>query len=320
MTKVVLPNNNNYNHNKSKNALLLPLVPEEPVTKDKHNSTQMELATNPADWDASPKYKKYVTTLKGGETVRQVIDWYKDVKEVLYGMGLDEGLPQHQMVKTMLANSPLNLYQVELVKKQMARRQEAADAAQAGAPAQAIMAQELSRHTEPEDVKAALEHMMTEIHPRQVHARVKRYLRRECRKPADMSVKKYVQHLDRLNDTELELLPPFGANQKLNQDELLDIILFGTPKSWQREMDRQGKDPHLMTVAEVVEFMEQIEAAEDFDANKTTPKDKSKDKSKGKGNPKKDGSSGGKRDAYCLIHGQCSHTSDQCTVLQTRTH
>ena len=43
-----------------------------------------------------------------------------------------------------------------------------------------------------------------------------------------------------MNMGELEMLPPFRADQVLSNDELLDIILYGTPKGWQKEMDRQG--------------------------------------------------------------------------------
>ena len=75
---------------------------------------------------------------------------------------------------------------------------------------------------------------------------------------------------------ELEMLPPFRANQVLSNDKLLDIILYGTPKSWQKEMDRQGFNPLLHTLNEVVDFMEQIEASEDFDASKNNGQDKKK--------------------------------------------
>ena len=97
-------------------------------------------------------------------------------------------------------------------------------------------------------------------------------------------------------------------------DELLDIILFGTPKSWQKEMDRQGFDPMIKTLSEVTNFMEQIEAAEEFEP-KPNNNDKSKHKSsaKGKGYSK---TPNGNSKPFCMYHGQCNHTSEECTVLQ----
>ena len=53
----------------------------------------------------------------------------------------------------------------------------------------------------------------------------------------DMKVRIYMQHLLRMKMGELEMLPPFRADQILSNDELLDIVLYGTLKSWQKEMD-----------------------------------------------------------------------------------
>ena len=72
------------------------------------------------------------------------------------------------------------------------------------------------------------------------------------------------------------MLPPFRADQVLSNDKLLDILLYGTPTSWQREMDSQGFDPLLHTFNEVVDFMEQIEASEDFEVSKNNGHDKKK--------------------------------------------
>ena len=93
---------------------------------------------------------------------------------------------------------------------------------------------------------------------------VKRYLRRECRKPADMKVRAFCQHLLRVNEDELLALPPFGTNQTMSEDELIDIMLYATPRSWSCEMDRQGFDPVVKNLAEVVQFMERIEQSEDL--------------------------------------------------------
>ena len=84
-------------------------------------------------------------------------------------------------------------------------------------------------------------------------------------------------------------------------------------------MDRQGFDPMIKTFSEVVNFMEQIEAAEEFEPKPNNNNDKSKHKSsaKGKGNyskASKGNANGG--DKYCLHHGWSSHTSEECTVLQ----
>jgi hypothetical protein len=52
----------------------------------------------------------------------------------------------------------------------------------------------------------------------------------------------------------------------LSNAELLDIILFGIPKSWVKEMDKQDFDPFLREdIQVVIQFCERMESAEDND-------------------------------------------------------
>ena len=67
-----------------------------------------------------------------------------------------------------------------------------------------------------------------------------------------------------MNSQEFTHLPPWKANQQLPDEEILDIILFGIPKSWEKEMDRQGFDPLDQSLANVVAKLEDIESAEVF--------------------------------------------------------
>ena len=100
--------------------------------------------------------------------------------------------------------------------------------------------------------------------PRNALQRVKRYLARECIKPTDWSVRDYYQRLCYMNAVELPLLPPFGARPDhcFSEAELKEILLFVTPPEWQREMDRMGFDPTISTNVQVLNFMENLEAAE----------------------------------------------------------
>jgi len=77
-------------------------------------------------------------------------------------------------------------------------------------------------------IELSLRQMLTQLMPRRILAQAKRYLRRECRMPKDMKVKIYLQHLIRYNTTELMNLPTFGQDQGLTDDEVMDILLYGT--------------------------------------------------------------------------------------------
>ena len=125
------------------------------------------------------------------------------------------------------------------------------------------------------------------------------------------------QLLLHINNSKLPFLPPFNPSQNLPPDEIVDVLICATPKSWLHEMDRQSFDPVSKSPIQVVDFMERIEQSEDFDgqvidrlqkSNSTNGKNKNK-----KQRTKGDVALGSK---FCLKHGNCSHTSDECEVLK----
>ena len=127
----------------------------------------------------------------------------------------------------------------------------------------------LSKRYGPEVVGDLLNKVVKNLLPNKTLQRVKRHLRREARNLVDMSAKQHIMHICRINTEEIACCPPaFDQNQCSTDDEIIDILLWNTPKCWQREMDPQGFDPPTKTVAEVAEFMERIEMSEDFDGNK----------------------------------------------------
>ena len=97
--------------------------------------------------------------------------------------------------------------------------------------------------------------------------------------------------------------PPFN-------NELLDVILFGTPKSWQKEMEQQGCDPMGQPLHEVVDFLENIKASEDFEVTKETKKKNTFGKSKGS-------SSSG--ELHFMLHGKGNHAVEDCVKLKAES-
>jgi len=102
----------------------------------------------------------------------------------------------------------------------------------------------------PQVVKDSLNKVVKNLLPNKTLQRVKQCLRCEARKPVDMGVKQCIMHVCRIDTKEIARCPPaFDDTQCLTPNEIIDILLFGTPKSWQRKMDRQGFDPLAKTVA-----------------------------------------------------------------------
>ena len=244
-----------------------------------------------------------------------MLRWVNDSSQVITGLNVTDGPAQYNMYLNMLQGTALALFKQEADKA--ARTVLDAAILAAGRDANARQAVRLAGyipHLTTEMVLTAKRATLSALIPNKVVAMVKRFLRRECRKPADMKVRTYYQHLVRMNQDELPMLPPFGNEQHLKDDEVVDILCYGTPKSWSREMDRQGFDPLIHTPVQVVDFLERIEQSEDFDGQKVDHSQKTNGNGK-KGSSKKqsNGKPGGK---YCMLHGKGSHTTEECHTLK----
>ena len=126
-----------------------------------------------------------------------------------------------------------------------------------------------------------------------------------------MKTHQYWAHIICINNEELPLLPPFKPNQSIPVDELVDILIWATPKSWYKEMTHQGFDPFTNPASAVLNFCECMEETEDFDPVKSQGKDDKKKKSPSK----KDGS---KHQEYCMLHGYGGHATGDCKSLKAQ--
>ena len=128
-----------------------------------------------------------------------------------------------------------------------------------------------------------------------------------------MKVRRYYLNLLCVNNKELPNLPPFSQDNMLSNNELLDILLFGTPRSWQKEMDRQNFDPLVNGLAASVDFMEAVESTEEFEPIK--PKAKSTPNTKKKSSDQDDK----KAPHCCEQHGpNCTHDTKDCRFLNNK--
>jgi hypothetical protein len=133
------------------------------------------------------------------------------------------------------------------------------------------------------------------------------------RKPIEMSVREFFNHLVHINAMELPKLPPFQADQSLAEDELIDILLFAFPKSWQGEMERQGFDPITRSPTDVMKFCERLESADALEGKFQKVAKDGKTNGKNKPNKKAKASDGEK---YCHFHGKGNHNSNDCKTLK----
>ena len=313
---------------------ILPLVPEDGEYDEEDGSKcgSFKLLSNPAD-AASAKYSFRMGYADGSQSVRFHIQWAKNVLKVLRGLAITTGPNQLQMVNQMCLGDVLTSFQDSVRRFQdearVIRATTAADALGAHDPTAETQAEWEARReiayrtnvTAPvSDPTTAMVTMSARfaagsVLPYKALERQKRFMRRKMRKPVDMKIRQYVSHLTRINSDELPHMPPFLPDQQLSGDEILDIVMFGIPKSWEKEMAKQDFDPFRngATLRQLVEFCERLEAVEDtptVQRNNTTTSNK---KTKFQGNKGKTIKPEGK---WCAFHESNTHDTSECTVLK----
>lgn len=322
--KVVLPKETN--GDKKKFLPPLPLATEEVPELEPHRSSKFKLRTNPGQND-SPTYDFHMVKLDGSESLRVALRFTRDILKVFVGLDITTDAAKHRLYEEMLTSEALNQYKNGVATAQdlafETARNDAYDAAIAAGrdhPA-AQVAMDAVDVPDPDGnmITAGMKQVVTYMSPHKVLTKQKRWMRRFCRKPAGMPIRTFANHVTQINNDELPMLPPFlGVAQRLSNDEIIDIVLNGIPRSWLREMDKQGFDPCEYELTQVIDFCERMESAEDFEPARDGGKTKSNDgrvPKKGSSS-KKSKSDGGK---YCLLHGNNgSHNTDDCMVLKNQ--
>jgi hypothetical protein len=301
----------------------LPLVPLDRKAPARDECQEFALKADPANPD-SLEYKFHMRHLRGTEDARGIMAWVDDIQRVIAGLGIADPIPAYSLYTQCMRGTALSTFET-IVRTKCADARSTALAAAADDPAREAVRNRTDASFYDNDILAdSLNWLMTQLMLDHILRHTKRYLRCRCRKPADMKVRTFYQHMANMIHNELPRLPPFAANQSLANDEIIDILLFATPNSWQVEMEKQNWDPMDHTVTEVVNFMERIENAEDMVRKGTIVNDNGNNKKKSAkkktgGNNSNRSSNNGDSDntKFCVIHGwNNSHTTEQCRVAK----
>lgn len=314
----------NEGHVKKLTAPVLPLLDEVSDAKiPKDRISSFSLRTNPADND-SLTFQVYVPHLYGTEPIRAAIKHWHTMKKVFTGMNITSGKQAIALVDgvtkdtafTYFSNKVVEIAEQLLLDAQELRRQDRLTAGDSAAVAEiaalAIAQPDLTML----QIDEAFEAMITVMAPSRALEKARRYLRRNCRKPTGMTTRDYVARLEHINTKELTALPPFQRSNMLATSEMIDIILFGVPNVWEKEMAKQAFDPLSGTLEALVTFCEKLESAEEFDkVAKPGANHQSNKKSKSDYSKRNNGNKGELK--YCSHHGKnTTHSTNECKVLK----
>jgi hypothetical protein len=147
------------------------------------------------------------------------------------------------------------------------------------------------------------------------------------RKPIQMTVREYFSRAEDIHAMMSKFPTDGGLNPVLVEAERLDIYEQHLPKRWQDNLYALGYDPMGSTLVELIEQAERQETIDALNPTKKSenvnqnPNKKSHSPAPKKGKYQSDKTHSNRQpdkkgNKYCLIHGQCAHDSNDCTLLK----
>jgi hypothetical protein len=234
-----------------------PIPLERPAVKElkKQEYLTMKLRSDPTDAN-SQTYDLTIQFFRTG-TPEEWLLFQRDLHRVLTGQNITTGPQKFTMIRRLITGDTLAVFNKA--------------------------AQEHGNETNATFLRC-LQDVTNHIFPQRALAFQKRYMRRYLRKPKDMTTREFAARLSELNQY-LKQFPPFEDNQEIDDEELIDIMEFGIPNSWQTNMVLQGFDPLDNTLADLVAFCKRHEFME-VNSEKNNI-DNAKPKGKGSGDSDK---------------------------------
>lgn len=240
------------------------------------------------DVEGSATYDLPIPYFKTG-TAEEFLRWKRNVHRALTGQNVTTGPGQYNLTRKLMDGDALMVFNLK--------------------------ATEVGNETVT-NYKIVMAAVTAHVFPLKALQTQKRYMRRFLRKPRDMKAREFVSRVCEINELLTEF-PEADEASKLPRDELLDLMEFGMPGSWQKAMILQDFDPVSHSIAEFIGFCERLELTEpesnriekkvSFNHDKPIPKKKRKTVS---------GFRPGTNGKYCMLHGECGHTTEECRTMK----
>jgi hypothetical protein len=233
----------------------IPLMKEREEVYEKGLYMTLKLRSNPSD-KHSPTHEIQVPYFKSG-TAEQFLEFMDKVSAVIVGQNLNSGAKQFAFMRQVLKGDALAHFNYTATERV---------------------------NEDEEDFIECIKALTKHVFPQRALQVQKRYMRRFMRKPREMKMREYRNRVVELNGHLARFPPEFDEKQKLDDEELIDILAFGVPNTWTREMVRLDFDParEETTIQDLVEFCERQEFIEAVNEGDKKPAAKSKPGPSGK--------------------------------------
>ena len=290
--KVAIPNQ----IHATKRIVDLPPIPLDRPEKQKLQKDAyitLKLRTSPADAD-SQTYDLTLVYFNSGSP-EEWLRFRRDLRKVLVGQNITQGPPMYAMARRVLEGDALSRFNT--------------------------VANDHGNETTA-NFALCLNDLTTHVFLQRALQKQKRFMRRKMCKPQNWTIRQYTNRMTELNEY-LSSFPPFGADQALPEEEILDLLEFGIPRAWQNQFIIQGFDPQANSVNDFVQFCERLESTESTDSVsqatilRKRPRDVKSDKPSGSKKQKHGLKNFQGEIPTCLLHGP-GHSTESRKVLQAQ--
>ena len=295
----------------------LYLIPPLPLVEDAKDKDEKPKATDVIEFvlkqragstATAPTYKLKVTRFCEG-TVSEWIDFRKAISELWRQNGITNMQDRVANISTILRGDSLTGFE-EKIQELTTTTDESG----------VLVTIEVTDET----VTASLNAVAQMVFPFRALETQKQWMRRRMRKPKELSIRKTVAAVGRLNNS-LPLFPNGKESDKFTPGEILEILEWSIPEVWRTKFDLAGYVPteftkeKFMTECEAVERNEpklSIKSKNTSLIGKTETHKKSRSvKFRSSTTQKPDTSA----KYYCTEHGQnATHPTDKCYILKNR--
>lgn len=284
----------------------IPLIADEETTAKTVETMKFKLLSVPGKKD-SPTYEVTVNVFKTG-TPEEYIKTLIALDQVCVGQNLKDAKEKYTMARRVFQGEALTAFNNAAAK--MSSREDKSD---------------LGAETE-DHFAQVLKEVGKAVFPINAYALQKQAMRRFMRKPKDMSIRSYVERMLELNKYLVYFPVKTGepAAVPMPMDDIMDILKFGIPNTWQHRMIELGFDAQASTPSEFIELCQRISYGETSKEDGSTTKTKP---SAGKEGAKLQPQSSRKTDKpskteanskaakYCPLHRTNGHDAKECKVL-----
>ena len=248
---------------------------------------------------SAEKYKLNVRRFSEGSPFELIV-LLTNLTEIWTQNSVTSASDRLAIIRTMLRGEALSLFEEALVSARLEEHGVEAD-------------------LETAHLTAGLEGVKGGVFPHRALEIQKLWMRRKMKKPVDLSFRKMVAAVTRINNS-IPFFPAATATDKFSESEIIELLEWSIPQKWRNKFDLEGYVPSLDSRMMLITKCEALERQEPVATKPTVHKaERTKSKfraNKSKGFVKTNNPRSASKKFYCTEHGaDKGHNTDKFWTL-----